>query len=890
MNAGPAMGRSDLPTGTVTFLRTDVEGSMALARALGPRWDELNRRHLELIGRAVDDHGGTVIRTEGDALFAAFPEAIAAVAAAADAQRAVTRGAWPDDGAIRVRIGLHTGEAHRSGDDYGGFDVNRAARVAAVGHGGQVILSETTSILVADALPHDTALRDLGRHVLKDVPRAERLSQLEIGGLPNDFPPLRTTPERMGNLPERLTSFLGRERELAELEGVARDARLVTLTGPGGIGKTSLAIELARRMEPRFRDGPWFVNLATLDDPDQVGAAIAHAIGLYDGPERSAASALSSFVAERSMILILDNMEHLLSAADAVAALLHASPASRILVTSRAPLRIAGEHEFPVAPLVDRGTDLFIERAQATGRGWDPASDEAVVAEICGLLDDLPLGIELAAARVSALSPTVIRDRLAARLPLPGSGLRDAPARQRTLEGAVAWSHDLLPPDRQALLHRLGVFEGGFDLEQVEAVVRESEAGSDHLDALLDLADQSLIVALPTAVGRARFRMLRTIQSFALDRLARDGAEAGVRRRHAEAYLALATKLSDQQNTSRHGEWLDRMTPEQANLRSALRWSIDAGEAVLALRLTAALWRFWQASGQVADGRQLAEEALAMPGAPTSGSDRAWALSAAGSLAYWQADSATAHRHYKTQIELAEAVGDEACVADGYFNFGHVAFLETADEAEQTAYIDAAEERYRRLGDERGAARAGWGRGILSISSGGIRGVDSDRLTEASDFLRRSLAEFERLDDRQYHAMTEASLAWAAFAGGDVRTAARLSVDALVESHAMRDLGTTTISLHVGVLLGALTGHFEEAAEIHGAFDALCERYGVRPPAALALFVGGDDPFGMTRKNLDEQVWTAAYARGRRLTLDEAVALVVRLGDIADRTDVGRRQ
>jgi tetratricopeptide (TPR) repeat protein len=325
------------------------------------------------------------------------------------------------------------------------------------------------------------------------------------------------------------------------------------------------------------------------------------------------------------------------------------------------------------------------------------------------------------------------------------------------------------------------------------------------------------------------------------------------------------------------------MTPEQANLRSALRWSIDAGQGVLALRLTAVLWRFWQAFGQVADGRQLAEEALAMPEAPTSGSDRAWALSAAGSLAYWQADTETARRHYKSQIDMAEAAGDAACIADAYFNFGHVAFADDDDVAEQLAFIDAAEERFRKLGDERGAARAAWGRGILAIGRGqGMLGIGSGQMDEATVYLRKSLADFERLDDRQYHAMTEASLAWAAFAGGDIGTASRLALDALVESHSMRDLGTTTISLHIGVLLAALTGHFEEAAEIHGAFDALCDRYGVRPPQSLSRFVGGNDPFLLTKQNLDADAWAEAYARGRQLTLDEAVAMIVELGDEAE--------
>jgi tetratricopeptide (TPR) repeat protein len=323
---------------------------------------------------------------------------------------------------------------------------------------------------------------------------------------------------------------------------------------------------------------------------------------------------------------------------------------------------------------------------------------------------------------------------------------------------------------------------------------------------------------------------------------------------------------------SHHNEWLDRIEPERANLRSALRWSIDAGEPVLALRLSRHLWRFWHAFGQVADGRELTEEALAMPAGPTVGSDRAWALGAAGSLAYWQADSDTARVHYEAQIAAAEAAGDEACIADGYFNLGHVAFVED-DETLRMAYIDSVVERYRRLGDERGAARAAWARGIVAMRNGEI-----DRATE---YLREGLETFARLDDRQYHAMTEASLAWAAFANGQVGPAARMAVESLVESQSMRDLGTTTISLHVGVLLGALTGRFEEAAEIHGAFDALCERYGVRPPAALSEFVGRQDPFESARKSLDPTVWAEAYDRGRRLTLDEAVAMIVALGDAA---------
>jgi class 3 adenylate cyclase len=463
MSGQPAYG-GGLPTGTVTFLRTDVEGSMGLTRALGERWDDVNARHVALIREAVDAHRGTVVRTEGDAVFAAFPEAGAAVAAAVEAQRSLQAHAWPDDARLRVRMGIHSGEAHRAGDDYGGIDVSRAARVAAVGHGGQIILSGPAYELTADDLPEGAAARDLGLFVLKDIPRPERLYQLDVAGLPGEFPPVRAGRTMVGNLEPRLTTFIGRDEQVAALVALLDDARLVTVTGAGGIGKTSVATEAARAVEADFADGAWFVPLATIDDPADVKALVARTIGLFDGTVRSAVETLPAFLAERSMLLVLDNFEHVLDAAAAVAELVRVSPRSRFIVTSRAPLRVTGEHELPMAPLGVDGADgaarrLFVERANALQPGWDPGTETAIVDEICALVDGLPLGIEIAAARVSLLPLTAIRDRLAARLPLPGSGARDVPARQRTLEGAVAWSHDLLPLRLQRAFHRLSVFE-----------------------------------------------------------------------------------------------------------------------------------------------------------------------------------------------------------------------------------------------------------------------------------------------------------------------------------------------------------------------------------------------------------------------------------------------
>jgi predicted ATPase/class 3 adenylate cyclase len=866
-----------LPVGTVTFLRTDVEGSMGLARQSGSAWDEMNARHLAIIRAAVSAHEGHVVRTEGDAVFAAFGEAGAALRGAVDAQRALAAETWPAGLDLRVRMGLHSGEAHLAGDDYGGFDVSRAARVAAAGHGGQVLVSEATTALIADQLPPGVTLRDLGEHRLKDVPRPVRIAQVCVDGLPSEFPPLRGSAVT-GDLPDRVTSFVGREREVDAIrELLSGDARLVTLTGPAGIGKSSVAIEAARVSAPAFPDGVWFVPLADVTDREEVTAAVAHGVGLHDGPERTAAAALLPYIAERRMLIVLDNMEQVIGAAEDIARLVRSSPGSRVLVTSRAPLHIGGEHELPLAPLTDGAVALFEDRARAVRPAWDPGPDRATVAEICRLLDWLPLGIELAASRISMLSPVAIRDRLAARLPLPGPGPRDAPARQQTLDGAVAWSHDLLDPAGRSLLHELAVFDDGFEPDQVAAVVDPADGspGVDTLDALIDLADRSLIVADPAGDGRPRFRMLRTIQSFALDRLVADGREAAVRRRHAEAYIALITEATAELNTSRHVAWIDRIDPEMGNLRTAIDAAMAAADGELALRLLGPMWRFWQAFGRTSEGRLLTESALAMPSAPRDGAIRAWAAAAAGNLAYWQSDSPSARRWYEEQLRVAQEADDKPCIADAMFNLGHVAFIDEEDKGHQEAHMREVVARYREIGDDRGAARAGVSRGLLAFLAG--------REEEAAAHLQASLEEFERLDDLQYIAVVDAVLGWLAFMKGDMPRAARLTADNIRATWGMRDLATTTISLHTGLMMAVMIGRFEEAAVIDGAFDAGCERYGVRPPADLEHFIQDFDPVGQTRQALGEEAYAAAYARGRLLDTEASVQLVIAMAEAVER-------
>lgn len=861
--------RHDLPTGTVTFLRTDVEGSMTLARALGAGWDALNATHADLVRQAIGDHRGMVVRTEGDGIFAVFTDAGAAVAAAIDAQRRIGDHPWPGEASVRVRMGLHAGEAHHAGEDYGGFEVNRAARIAATGHGGQIVLSEPVRALVADTLPDGILIRHLGAHVLRDVPRPERLYQLDAPGLRSEFPPLRTATAARGNVPLPLTSFVGRVRELDELDELLERHRILTITGPGGIGKTRVAIELAHRRLGTALDGTWFVALDAIGDPGLVRSAIARAMGLFDGPERSAADALLPYLADRSALLVLDNFEHLMGATADVGAILRASPDTRLVVTSRSPLRIGGEQEYPIRPLETSASgatdsvDLFVERASRVRPGFEPGADTAIVAEICELLDGLPLGIELAAARTSMLPLSAIRERLATRLPLPGPGLRDVPDRQRTLEGAISWSYALLAPERQRLLRELAVFDGGFDLEQVSAI----QGGADVLDGLLDLVDQSLLIREPG--GEIRFRMLRTVGTFALRELEAEGRIPELTRRHALAYLALAETAAPHLPGGDQPKWLDRLGVDHANLRAAMRWSIEAGDVDVALRLLAGLWRYWQLGGHLADGVQLADAAMALPGAELRTPVRLAAVTAAGGIAYWQGRPDEAVRWYEEQLALARELGDKAAEADATFNLSYGAFIRH-DVALTFELMEAARDLYLEVGDARGAERTEWSRATAVMGDG--------RPGDALPIFEAAADRFAELGDAWYHAMAIGSIAWARFAMGDMLGASHKFVESLVEYHALRDVGTTSISLQVGAIVALEAGRAEDAAVLLGAVEGLGERYGVKPPAGLAWLIKVHGPDERVAESLAADVLASALERGRRLTLDEAVELILDIG------------
>ena len=548
----------DLPSGTVTFLFSDIAGSTKLLHELGPvAYAGALMEHRRVMREAFRANDGVEVDTQGDAFFVAFPTAQGAIRAASQTVSALA------SGPIRVRIGIHTGTPHLAEEGYVGHDVNKGARIAACGHGGQVLVSAS-----AVALAGSDGMHDLGEHRLKDLSAPERIWQLGTV----EFPPLKSLFHT--NLPLAPTPFIGRQRELGEVVALLSQdgARVVTLTGPGGTGKTRLAMQAAAELSSRYPQGIWWVPLDALRQSDLVLETAAQAIGAKGG--------LAEHIGDKTMLILFDNFEQVIDAAAGLAALVASCPKLDLMVTSREPLRLRGEREYAVPSLAhDEGMRLFIDRAREHGR--DVLAD-ADVSTICARLDDLPLAIELAAARVKVLSPAQIARRLEQRLPLLTSGARDLPQRQRTLRSAIEWSYDLLTPDERRLFARLAVFRGGWTVEAAEAV---TDAG---LDAVESLVDKSLVRR-----GDERLSMLETIREYAVERLDASGDAEALRQRHAEHFLALAKVAEPAVLGARPKEWLDRLERDHDNLRAALEWLESAGHTQEVLELAGMLWEFW---------------------------------------------------------------------------------------------------------------------------------------------------------------------------------------------------------------------------------------------------------------------------------------------------------
>ena len=623
--------RGSLPTGTVTFLFTDIEGSTRLVQQIGAGYASILETQQRLLREAFGSHGGVELGTEGDSFFVVFPTAPEAVAAAVAAQKAVAAHTWPEDATIRIRMGLHTGQGTLGGDNYIGLDVNRAARIAGVAYGGQVLISESTRALVAHTLAEGMALLDLGEHRLKDLLQPERIFQVVHPDLRSEFPALATLSSRPNNLPTQTSGFLGREGELTAIgELIDGGARLVTLTGPGGMGKTRLSLQVAAARLDAFKDGLYFVDLAPIRQPDKAFEETVRAIGLQGTGDQRPLDVLKQQLESKHMLLILDNLEQVMEAADGIAELLQGCPRLVVLVTSREALRIRGERVFPVPPMSlpptgshastaeiggSEAVRLFVERASAVRGTFELTDDNAAaVAEICTRLDGLPLAIELAAARLTLFSPQDLRDRLKSSLQLVGGGARDLPARQQTLRTTIEWSYELLDAEERALFRVLSVFSTA-PIVAVEEVAHGVEPLRNVavIDRLGSLVDKSLVRSA-NGTGPQRLSMLGAIHEYAAERLEEDADLAAAARRSHAGYFSEFARV--------RREALDELEAEVGNLRSAWRFWVDAGELAELEELFDALWALHDARGWYASAVELSQDLLDVLSAVPSSPDR----------------------------------------------------------------------------------------------------------------------------------------------------------------------------------------------------------------------------------------------------------------------------
>ncbi len=830
-----------VPRGTVTFLFTDIEGSTV-------RWERdpaamraALARHDTLLHAGITTHGGVVVteRGEGDSFFALFARASDAVAAACAVQRALNAEAWPSEVApLQVRMALHTGDAGLwEGRDYRGAAVNRCARLRAVAHGGQVLLSSATYALVRDHLPSGVTVRDLGEHRLRDLMSPEHIVQLVLPGLPADFPPLQTLDRQRHNLPVQPTALIGREREVAEVGQRLRDpqTRLLTLTGPGGTGKTRLALQVAAEVVEAFPDGVFFVNLAPLSDPALVLPTVAQTLGVVEAGSQPLRASLHAVLQDKQLLLVLDNFEQILEAASVVSEFLAVCAGVRVLVTSRAALRLRGERLYAVPPLAlpdltplrpletlaqYEAVRLFIERARDVLPDFSVTDETApAVAEICVRLDGLPLAIELAAARVRVFTPPALLSRLEHRFGVLTGGARDLPARQRTLRATIDWSYSLLSGAEQTLFARLSVFVGGRTLEAIEAVCNPDGA-LDVLAGVDSLLEKSLLGQRVTE-DETRFSMLETLHAYARDRLEESGEGTAVRQRHAQYFLALAETGEQALRGRDQIVWLRRLTQEHDNLRAAVVWAQSVGDVGLGLRLAGALWQFWWMRGYLSEGRRVLEELLVQdehrPEAEVPARARARALTAAAMLSLSQGDFDHATAWCMESRRLGEVAGDKEVRALAACFLGIVAQYQGAY-ARATALYQEGLALFEELGDA-------WGRTHLLNDLGEVARLQGDD-ERATSLLQDALALNQGVGDRWGRSFVLYNLGEIARRQGDTRRARALLEESVRLSRALGDRrNMLTAFMYLGGV--ALTeGDAEQAMALYQQSLALSRTMG----------------------------------------------------------------
>ena len=830
------------PAGTITFLFSDIEGSTRLWERHPEAMRASLRRHDEIMRSAMESHSGYVFKTVGDAFCVAFELAGDALAAAVQAQHALHDEEWRETGELKVRMSLHIGAAELRDNDYFGNSLNRVACILAAAHGGQVLLSLPVEELVRDQLEPGVLLRDLGDRRLKDLSRPEHLFQLVLAGLPSEFPPLRSLEATPNNLPTFLNTFIGRERERAEVKRLLETTRLLTLTGTGGTGKTRLSQQVAEESLGNYPDGVWLVELATISDPDRIVELAAATLGLREEPGEPLRETVIRFLCGRRTLLVLDNCEHVLNECAAfVGALLRGCDTACVLATSRHSLGIAGEHTWQVPPLtvLDPKRDLFqvpdvvgtvsqyeavrlfIDRASLVKPGFElTKQNAAAIAQICWRLDGIPLAIELAAARARVLTPEQIAQRLDDRFRLLTGGGRSVLPHQQTLRTLIDWSYDLLSESERVLFRRLGVFGGGRTIEEIEAVCTGDGVDAyDALDLLQLLVDKSLLSVETDAAEEARYTMIESVWQYARERLEASGEVETLRDRHLDYFLALAEEARPGLEGPKAAEWLDRIMADQFNFRLAVQWSIQSPANVQkGLRIVGSLTRFAEIRGNLEEMRDGLAELLAAPGAGEPTEARAFALIAAGRVAWCRDSSEEALDYYREGIAILGQLGRER---DVILQSAFASFVERnmGIHENSEANFQRALEAGRTFNDVVLTAVGMSGLGSVAADRGDFEG--SRRLRE------ESLAIYRATGDRWVSGYLLWGIARACTALGDSAGAR----EALEEwTGIARTLGNRWITpyllqLYADVFL--IEGNFPMAARMLGAAEAGCEALGV---------------------------------------------------------------
>jgi predicted ATPase/class 3 adenylate cyclase len=837
--------RADLPmpAGTVTFLFTDIEGSTKLWEAHPQVMGATLARHDALARETIARANGHVFKTVGDAFCAAFATAGDALAAALQVQLALDAEPWPEGTPIKVRMALHTGAVETRDSDYFGQTLNRVARLLSTGYGGQTLLSQTAYDLCRDSLPDAASLRDLGAHQLKDLARPEHVYELQHPRLRGDFPPIHTLSTHPNNLPQQLTSFIGREDQIAEVCALLRKTRLLTLTGSGGSGKTRLGLQVAADSLEAFQDGAWLVELAPLTEPGLVADAVATVLKVKEQPGKPIIQTLIEHLGQRRLLLVLDNCEHLLVDCAKVAdALVRQCPGVKILASSREALGTAGEQMYrvPSLSLPDRkaaqtpetlssyeSVQLFIDRALLVRTDFRVTNkNAAALASLCHHLEGIPLAIELAAARVRSLGVEEIDGKLDQRFRLLTGGSRTALPRQQTLRALIDWSYDLLDDREQRLLQRLSVFAGGWTQEAAEKVgAGEAIEAWDIFDLLTSLSDKSLVVS--EQMDRcSRYRLLETVRQYAREKLTDSGAGEAVRERHRDYYLALAEEANPKLIGADQADWLQRLEQEHENLRAGLNWSVVEAASGGGLRLCGALQRFWLTRGHLAEGWQWCVRILEKAGNADRTPERAKALNAAGALASYLGDFPAARARYGESLAIQREAGDRKGVAISLSNLGALA-LDEGDFVSARALQEESLAIAREVGHRSGIAN--------SLGSLGNVALYESDYGAARALFEECLTMMRQLEDRGGTGSALNNLGNVAYEQGDYPAARAKLEESLAIKRELGDRYSVANSLSILGDMACDQGNFASARALHHEALMIRRELGERSGIAQSL-------------------------------------------------------